>query len=108
MEGVSYNYFCLVLLTLLVSWTVLVLYFFLKDLAYKNLGVKFVRATNGHIMLCLHWRSNEGESAASFCRQVAALFPDIFCNFNLVKNHKIAKNLTTTTARKKYVQIVNP
>jgi len=44
--------------------------------------------------------TNEGESAASFCCQVAALFPDIFCNFYLVKNRKIAKNSTTTKARK--------
>ena len=96
MEGVLYNYFCLVLLTLLLSWTILLLHFFLKDLAYKNLGVKFVRSTNGHIMLRLHWRSNEVESTASFCCQVAALFPDTFCNFYLVKNHKIANNSMTT------------
>jgi hypothetical protein len=42
-----------------------------------------------------------GESAASFCRQVAALFPDMFCDFDLVKNHKIAINSTTTKAREK-------
>jgi len=42
---------------------------------------------------------NEGGSAASFCRQVVALFPDMFRNFDLVKNHKIAKNSTTTKAR---------
>ncbi len=44
---------------------------------------------------------NEGESAASFCHQVAALFPDMFCNFYLVKNYKIAKNSTTTKVREK-------
>jgi hypothetical protein len=27
--------------------------------------------------------------------------PDMFCNFYLVKNHKIANNLTTTKAREK-------
>jgi hypothetical protein len=32
---------------------------------------------------------------------VAALFPDLFSNFYLVKNHKIAKNSTTTEAREK-------
>jgi hypothetical protein len=42
--------------------------------------------------------TNEGESAASFCGQVAAWFPDMFCNFYLTKNHKIAKNSTTTKA----------
>ncbi len=44
---------------------------------------------------------NEGLSAASFCRRVAALFPDVFCNFCLVKNHKIANNSATTEAREK-------
>jgi hypothetical protein len=29
---------------------------------------------------------------------VAALFPDMFCNFYFVKNHKIAKNSTTAKA----------
>jgi hypothetical protein len=42
---------------------------------------------------------NEGKSAASFCCQVAALVPDMFCNFYFVKNHKIVKNTTTTKAR---------
>jgi hypothetical protein len=44
---------------------------------------------------------NEGKSAASFCHQVAAMFPDTFCNFYFVKNQKNAKNLTTTKAREK-------
>ncbi len=43
----------------------------------------------------------EGESAANFCHQVAAWFPDLFSNFYLVKNHKIANNSTTTKAREK-------
>ncbi len=38
---------------------------------------------------------------ASFCCQVAAWVPDMFCNFYLVKNHKIAKNSTTSKAREK-------
>ncbi len=41
--------------------------------------------------------SNEGKSAASFCHQVAEWFPDMFYNFYLVKNNKIAKNNSTTT-----------
>jgi len=45
--------------------------------------------------------SNEGKSAASFCRQVAALVPDMFCNFYLVKNHKTVNNSATTEARAK-------
>jgi hypothetical protein len=44
---------------------------------------------------------NEGKSAASHYRQVAALVQVIFCSFNLVKNHKTAKNLTTANAREK-------
>jgi hypothetical protein len=44
---------------------------------------------------------NEGKSAASFCRQVAALVTDMFCNFYFVKNHKIANNSVTTEAREK-------
>jgi len=44
---------------------------------------------------------NEVKSAASFCRQVAAWFPDMFCNFYVVKNHKIAKVSTATKAREK-------
>jgi len=33
--------------------------------------------------------------------QVAAWVPDIFYNFYLMKNHKIANNLVTTEAREK-------
>ncbi len=44
---------------------------------------------------------NEGKSAASFCRQVAALVPDMFCYFYLVKNYNIANNSATTEAREK-------
>jgi hypothetical protein len=44
---------------------------------------------------------NKGISAASFCRQEAALVPDMFCNFYLVKNHKIANNSATTELEKK-------
>jgi hypothetical protein len=32
---------------------------------------------------------------------VAALVPAMFCNFYLVKNHKIADNSATTQAREK-------
>jgi hypothetical protein len=45
--------------------------------------------------------TNEGISAASFCRQVAALVPNMFCYFYVMKNHKIANNSTTTEAREK-------
>jgi hypothetical protein len=43
----------------------------------------------------------EGKSAASFCHKVAAWFHDMFCNFYLVKNHKIAKNSATIKAGEK-------
>jgi hypothetical protein len=45
--------------------------------------------------------TNEGKSAASYCCQVAAWFPYMFCNFYLVKNHEIAKTSTTPKAREK-------
>jgi hypothetical protein len=32
---------------------------------------------------------------------VAAWFPDVFCSFYFVKNHKNANNSTTTKAREK-------
>ncbi len=44
---------------------------------------------------------NEGKSAASFCHQVAAWVPYMFCNFYFVKNHKTANYSTTTKAREK-------
>jgi hypothetical protein len=44
---------------------------------------------------------NEGNHL-SFCCQVAALFPDMLCSFNLVKNlKKIAKKSTTAKTREK-------
>jgi hypothetical protein len=49
---------------------------------------------------CLN-SNNEGISAASFCGQVAALVLDMFGNFYLVKNHKIANNSATTEATEK-------
>jgi len=49
----------------------------------------------------LELQYNEGISAASFCRQVAALVLDMFCNFYLVKDHEIANNSATTEAREK-------
>jgi hypothetical protein len=39
---------------------------------------------------------NEGKSAVSFYQQGAACVPDMFSNFYLVKNHKIAINSTTS------------
>jgi hypothetical protein len=44
---------------------------------------------------------NEGGLAASFCRKVAALLPDMFCHFHLVKNHKIAKTQQPLKLEKK-------
>ncbi len=45
--------------------------------------------------------TNEGKSAASFYRQVAVWFPDMFCNFDLGKITKITNNSTTTKAAEK-------
>jgi hypothetical protein len=44
---------------------------------------------------------NEWKSSASLCHKVAEWFPGVFCNFYLVKYHKIAKNSTTTKASEK-------
>ncbi len=52
------------------------------------------------VKCCSHFL-NEAESAASFCHQLAALLPDMFRNFYLVKNHKLAKNSTAIKAREK-------
>jgi hypothetical protein len=43
--------------------------------------------------------NNEWKSAARFCHRVAAWFPDMFCNFYFVKNHKVLKNSITSEAR---------
>ncbi len=42
-----------------------------------------------------------GKSAASFCHKVAALVPDIFCNFYFVKNYTFEINSATSEAREK-------
>ncbi len=47
----------------------------------------------------LQWGVNQDKSAARFCQQLATLVTDMFCNFNLVINHKIANNPTTPEAR---------
>ncbi len=44
---------------------------------------------------------NERKSATSFCHQVAVMVSDMFCNFYLLKNFKIANNSATTEAREK-------
>jgi hypothetical protein len=44
---------------------------------------------------------DRGPKLASFCQQMAAWFPDMFHNFYLGKNNKIAKNLMSTKAREK-------
>ncbi len=51
---------------------------------------------------------NEGQSPASFYRQVAAWFSDMFCNFYLVKICKIAKNSTGTKPREKISTDLEP
>jgi hypothetical protein len=44
---------------------------------------------------------NGGKSAARFYCKVAALVPDMFCDFYLAKNHKIIKNSAITETREK-------
>jgi hypothetical protein len=44
---------------------------------------------------------NEGKSAAGVCHQVAALFPNMFCNFYLAKNFRNTNKSTITKAREK-------
>ncbi len=55
------------------------------------MGAKFFALIHG----------NEGILAASYCHLVAALVPDMFCNFYVVKNHKIVNNSSTAEAREK-------
>jgi hypothetical protein len=43
---------------------------------------------------------NEGKSAASFCLQVTARVPDMFCNFYLVKKSQNSQKNSTTTKEK--------
>jgi hypothetical protein len=85
------------------------LYTFLKRVVPLNYFVK-AQATVVRCRLlwfrcqCYQWNSallNEGKSAASFCLQVAALVPAMFCNFYLVKNHEIADNSAATEGREK-------
>jgi len=44
---------------------------------------------------------HEGILIANFCHQVAALIPNMLCNFYLVKNHKTANNSATIEAKEK-------
>jgi hypothetical protein len=44
---------------------------------------------------------HEGKSAASFCCQVAAWLPDMFCNIYLIKNINISKNQQLLKLEKK-------
>jgi hypothetical protein len=53
------------------------------------------------VAVCIWCILMRGKSAANCCHQVAAWFPEMFCNFYLVKNHKIAKNSTTSKAGEK-------
>ncbi len=78
-------------------WTIIYIILFFKVL---NQFCLFL-AVSKLLSFYIDCNSNEGMSAASFCCQVAALVPDMFCNFYLVKIHKIANNLATTEDREK-------
>jgi hypothetical protein len=43
----------------------------------------------------------KGKISSQFLPPGGSWFPDMFCNFYLVKNHKIAKNSETTKAGEK-------
>jgi hypothetical protein len=65
---------------------------------FNNLGADCFQMEG----FCIHKgkkTSNYDQSAAHFCRQVAALVQDKLCNFYLVKNHKIANNSKVAEAR---------
>jgi len=75
----------------------------LRDLKKDDGLCQLLKVTKNtwHCFLLLDGSDNEGISAASFCCQVATLVQDIFYNFYIVKNHKIAKNSATTEDREK-------
>jgi hypothetical protein len=75
--------------------------FYLFDFEEYNALTKLQSHIDKPLATLIVFSYNEEKSAASFCRQVAAWFTDVFCNFNLVKNHEIANNSTTTEAREK-------
>ncbi len=93
-------------------WTHAINYWVNSDVVYDmvltfcifsiNLVTTFRLTTSCKFLISFRTRCfNEGKPAASFCWQVAAWFRDMFCNFYLVKCHKIPKNSTTTIARSK-------
>ncbi len=69
--------------------------------SFQNLPTIILRSAHSKWVLTVKSSLNEEKSAASFCRQVAALFPDMLSNYFKVKIHKIAKNSTTTHAKEK-------
>jgi hypothetical protein len=70
-------------------------------LYYKHITIVNDDSVSDTLSYSITYKYNDGKSAASFCRQVAARFPGMFCNFYLAKNHKIDRNSTTTIAREK-------
>ncbi len=53
-------------------------------------------------MLLLTKKIYWDKSATSFCPQVSAWLPNIFCSlYNKIKNHETANNSTTTKSREK-------
>ncbi len=72
-----------------------------KEPLLLPLQLAFFKYQSSKICQCHYSFENEGRSTAIFCHQVAAWFPDMFCNFYLVKIHQIANNSTTTKAREK-------
>jgi hypothetical protein len=58
-------------------------------IAASNL-IFFKKLTLNNDFKATGYSANEGISAPCFCRQVVIWFPDMFCNFYLLKKHKIA------------------
>jgi len=56
---------------------------------------------HNHYVWAKWCRPNKGISAVSFCHQLTAWVPDMFCNFYLVKNPKIANSSKTTKGKEK-------
>ncbi len=54
-----------------------------------------------HILHAIYTIMKLPKSTVSFCHQVAAWVPNMFHDFHLLRNHKIAKNPTTAKAREK-------
>jgi hypothetical protein len=70
------------------------------DLFWKQVFSYNLETVKSFVLRVHHYELHS-TSAASFFLQEAVLVPDMFCNFYLVKNHRIANNSANTEAREK-------